>query len=32
MKNIPLYEVRQISTLKDMLESSARLYADEVAF
>ncbi|AGC68068.1 long-chain-fatty-acid--CoA ligase FadD [Thermoclostridium stercorarium subsp. stercorarium DSM 8532] len=32
MKNIPLYEVRPISTLKDMLESSARLYADKAAF
>lgn len=32
MKNIPLYEVRQISTLKDMLESSARIFADEAAF
>lgn len=32
MKNIPLYEVRQISTLKDMLESSARIYENETAF
>jgi len=32
MKNIPLYEVRQISTLKDMLESSAELYGNETAF
>jgi len=32
MKNIPLYEVRQISTLKDMLESSARMFANEAAF
>jgi len=32
MKNIPLYEVRQISTLKDMLESSARIFANEAAF
>lgn len=32
MKNIPLYEVRQIRTLKDMLDSSAELFANEVAF
>lgn len=32
MKNIPLYEVRPISTLKDMLESSARLFAKKAAF
>lgn len=32
MKNKPLYEVRKISDLKDMIEQSARLYADKAAF
>lgn len=32
MKNIPLYEVRQISSLKDMIEQSAKLYAQKPAF
>lgn len=32
MKNIPLYEVRTISNLKDMIEQSAELYADKPAF
>jgi long-chain acyl-CoA synthetase len=32
MKNIPLYEVRQIETLKDMLNSSAELFSNETAF
>lgn len=32
MKNIPLYDVRQISTLKDMLESSAEKYGNKTAF
>lgn len=32
MKNIPLYEVRQISNLKDMIEQSAKLYAQRPAF
>lgn len=32
MKNIPLYEVRQISNLKDMMEQSAKLYAHKPAF
>ena len=32
MKNIPLYEVRTIQNLKDMLNSSAELFADRTAF
>ncbi len=32
MKNKPLYDVRKISDLKDMIEQSARLYADKAAF
>ena len=32
MKNIPLYEVRKISNLKDMIEQSAKLYAQKPAF
>ncbi len=32
MKNIPLYEVRQIRDLKDMLSSSAVQFADRTAF
>lgn len=32
MKNIPLYEVRTISNLKDMIEQSAKLYAQKPAF
>ena len=31
-KNAPLYEVRPISDLKDMLEQSRKLYADQTAF
>ncbi len=32
MKNIPLYEVREIRNLKEMLNSSAELFADKAAF
>jgi len=32
MKNIPLYEVRKIKSIKDMLDSSASLYSDRIAF
>ncbi len=32
MKDKPLYEVRKLSNLKDMIEQSARLYADKAAF
>lgn len=32
MKDTPLYEVRKISNLKDMIEQSAKLYADKPAF
>ncbi|HEY5583342.1 MAG TPA: AMP-binding protein [Ruminiclostridium sp.] len=32
MKNRPLYEVRKISNLKDMIEQSAKLYAQKPAF
>jgi len=32
MKNIPLYEVRKISNLKDMIEQSAKIYAQKPAF
>jgi long-chain acyl-CoA synthetase len=32
MKNVQLYEVRQIDTLKDMLESSVKLFGDDTAF
>lgn len=32
MKNKPLYDVRKISDLKDMIEQSARIYADKAAF
>lgn len=32
MKDIPLYEVRKITNLKDMIEQSAKLYADKPAF
>ena len=31
-KNAPFYEVREIKDLKDMLESSTKLYGDSVAF
>jgi len=32
MKNKPLYEVRNISNLKDMIEQSAKIYAEKPAF
>ena len=32
MKNIPLYEVREINSLKDLFESSTRLYSERAAF
>lgn len=32
MKNIPLYEVRKVKSIKDMLDSSASLYSDRTAF
>ena len=32
MKNAPLYEVRKIGDLRDMLRQSVDLYADHVAF
>jgi long-chain acyl-CoA synthetase len=32
MKNIPLYDVRKIDTLKDMLESSTKLFGNDTAF
>lgn len=32
MKDIPLYEVRKIESLKDMLEGSAKIFADHTAF
>lgn len=32
MKNIPLYEVRSIKNLKDMIDSSVKLYGDKAAF
>ncbi len=32
MKNIPLYEVRQIDTLKEMIDNSAATYGDRPAF
>lgn len=32
MKNIPMYEVRHISSLKDMLESSASIFSCNTAF
>lgn len=32
MKNIPLYEVRKVKTIKDVLDSSAELYSDRIAF
>ncbi len=32
MKNIPLYEVRHIIDLRDMLDQSAALYGDKAAF
>ncbi len=32
MKDRPLYEVRKISNLKDMIEQSAKIYADKAAF
>lgn len=32
MKNIPLYEVRKISDLRDMLISSSELFGDKAAF
>lgn len=32
MKNIPLYDVRKIKDLKDMLNSSAEIYANRTAF
>ena len=32
MKNIPLYEVRKIKDLRDMLEQSVKLYQDKTVF
>ncbi len=32
MKNIPLYEVRQVNTLKQLLSTSTELYSDRTAF
>lgn len=32
MKNIPLYEVRPISTLREMINSSTEIYSDRTAF
>lgn len=32
MKKIPLYEVRKITSLKDMLETSAEIYSNKTAF
>ena len=32
MKNISLYDVREVQDLKDMLNSSARLYSEKAAF
>jgi len=32
MKNIPLYEVRKIKSIKDMMETSVELYSDKTAF
>lgn len=32
MKNIPLYEVRKVKSIKDVLDSSAELYSDRIAF
>lgn len=32
MKNAPLYEVRPISSLKELLDSSASIYGDKTAF
>ena len=32
MKDIPLYEVRKIETLKEMLDGSAKLFANDTAF
>jgi long-chain acyl-CoA synthetase len=32
MKNIPLYEVREITSLKDMISSSTELFGDKPAF
>lgn len=32
MKNIPLYEVRKINDLRDMLHQSVQLYSDRTAF
>lgn len=32
MKNIPLYDVRTITDLKDMVNSSVEIYGDRVAF
>ncbi|HHY22632.1 MAG TPA: AMP-binding protein, partial [Clostridiaceae bacterium] len=32
MKNIPLYDVRSIINLKDMINSSVEIYSDKTAF
>ena len=32
MKNIPLYKVRKISNLRDLVNSSVELYKDRPAF
>ncbi len=32
MKNMPLYEVRKIRSIKEMLETSVELYSDKAAF
>ena len=32
MKNVPLYEVRKINDLRDMIKQSAEIYGDKAAF
>lgn len=32
MKNIPLYDVRHITDIKDMINSSAKIYSNNIAF
>lgn len=32
MKNIPLYEVRKIRSIKELMDTSAELYSDRTAF
>lgn len=32
MKNIPLYEVRKVKSIKEVLDTSTAIYSDKTAF